>query len=870
MKKKFLVLDGSSLMYRAFYALPLLSAASGEFTNAVLGFSNMLLKLLKEMKPDFLAIAFDKGKITFRNEMFSDYKGTRKPTPEELKVQIPLLRDFSASCGIAFVEKKGYEADDLIGTLATKAVSDDCEVMVVTGDRDALQLVRKGLTVMLTKKGISEMKLYDETAFEEEYQMQPLRLIDLKGLMGDASDNIPGVPGVGNKTATKLLLEYESLENIFEHVDEIKGKKLQENLSVNREQAFLSKKLATIHCDVPGVDFLPEKFLVHPDQEKLRAFCHKYGLKSVLKHCEEFFFSGAENALPFEEFVPAQKTISVQYKELVSREEIQDIAASKHVAVSVETEGKTPFLQLERLFLATEQGTYFVAENSSLFGEVISALQKMEQVWTFDVKQLYHAGIACPCAYFDISLAAYLLHPEEKERSLSYLMSEYLPSFALEKFDDALQRLAWETKAIFYLGNVLKEKLVEQKLDRLYAEIELPVVEVLAFMERTGIFVNHERLSLQAEKMQEKILSLENEIFSLTGEKFNINSPKQLGAILFERLNLPVIKKTKTGYSTNAEVLENLYGLHPVIEKILSYRTWTKLKSTYLDGLFELLNEKTHRVHTSFNQTVTATGRLSSSDPNLQNIPVRTEAGKEIRSLFEPSVGYDGILSADYSQIELRILAHMSQDKNFIDAFLHDEDVHACTAAEVFDVPLDEVSSELRRKAKAVNFGIVYGISDYGLSRDLHITRNEAADYINKYFSRYPGVKTFLDSMVALAHKDGYVTTLFGRKRELPAIRSRNFNQRSLAERMAMNTPIQGTAADIIKLAMATVFKRMQEAGFKSRMLLQVHDELVFEVVQEEIEPLSNLLRDAMEHIAELSVPLVIEINVGKDWAEAK
>ena len=874
MKPKFAILDGSSLMYRAFYALPLLTTSTGEYTNAIYGFSNMLTKLLQEHRPDALVIAFDKGKKTFRNEMFPDYKGTRQKTPEELKAQIPMLHDFVEALGITLVEKAGYEADDIIGTLATKAAADGFDTMVVTGDRDALQLVRENLRVMLTKKGISDMKIYDEEAFEEEYQMKPLSLIDLKGLMGDASDNIPGVPGVGQKTATKLLLEYGSLENVLEHVGDLSGKKLKERLEENKEQAILSKRLATIECNVPDLLFHGEDYKIRPNGKAVREFCDRYELRGVWKNYVKLFpgnpgqeglFAQGEG----EENIQAH-AVSLEYEML---DALETFRSAQRIAVSVASSGKAPFFEADGMMLMDLSGgkPYFVSRASVLWEEAKRLLPALQEVWVIDAKKLYHEGFRQQENFFDVSLAAYLLDPEASSYELPRLSGQFSEGMALpQSFGDVREQLAWEVLALAGMGGALRRGLEENGLYRLYREMELPLAQVLAAMEENGVYVNKERLSGKAREMEKRIADLEGDIYALAGTEFNINSPKQLGEILFERLSLPPLKKTKTGYSTNAEVLESLRYKHPIVERILSYRLLAKLKSTYLDSIEGLIDGRTQRVHTSFNQTVTATGRLSSSDPNLQNIPVRTEEGREIRRLFEPGEGYDALLSADYSQIELRLLAHMSGDPGFIKAFRDGEDIHARTAAEVFGVPLEEVTPDLRRKAKAVNFGIVYGISDYGLSRDLHIPRKEAADYIRRYFSRYPGVKRFLDTVVEKAHRDGFVTTMFERRRALPGIRSSNFNQRSLAERMAMNTPIQGTAADIIKLAMIAAFRALEEAGVKSRILLQVHDELVLEVAKGEEEQVADILRKAMEHVADLAVPLLIDIHTGKNWAEAK
>ena len=870
-QKRFLVLDGSSLIFRAFYALPGLSDSHGQPTGAIFGFSNMLTKLMAEQQPDLMVLAFDKSRHTFRTERYADYKGTRDKTPEELLSQFPLLREFAANMGIPFLEKDNYEADDIIGTLATQAAAKGYDVRVITGDRDALQLVRPNLRVLLTKKGISEIKDYDTAAFEEEYGFEPLKLIDLKGLMGDTSDNIPGVPGVGPKTASKLLLAYGSVENVLAHVGEVSGKKLKENLQTYADQARLSKELATIELHVPDLAFAEEDYRIQPDMEKMQAFCDDHELRAVWRNFERLY-GPAELALDLDGGENGVAAQDLSY-DLWDEAAVKTAARAPYLAVSGIFSGLAPFASLEGLAVVAgpdAEKAGFVARDSAAFPALLQLLESDQQAVVFGLKRYDQAGLRGQKAFFDVELAAYLLEPERSKYALSELSQKYLQEAAPESFDDEKAQAVWEAKAISRLYPLLGAKLEEEKLTHLMDTIELPLVEVLAGMEQNGVYVNRAHLAEKTEEVAGRLQTIEAAIYEMAGHDFNLNSPKQLGVVLFEELGLPVRKKTKTGYSTNAEVLESLRLEHPIIEQILAYRLWSKLKSTYLDGIAGLIRTDTGRVHTNFNQTVTATGRLSSSDPNLQNIPVRTEEGRMIRALFEPGEGYDCLLSADYSQIELRLLAHMSGDENFIDAFKRGQDIHARTAAEVFGIPLDEVTPELRRHAKAVNFGIVYGISDFGLARNLHISRKEAGDYISRYFTRYPGVRAFMDKVVAEAHETGYVTTMFGRRRELPAIKSRNFNQRMLAERMAMNTPIQGTAADVIKLAMIAAYRKLREAGAKSRILLQVHDELVLEVKESELETVQAILHEAMENVVSLSVPLSIDVHWGRNWAEAK
>lgn len=870
-QKRFLVLDGSSLIFRAFYALPPdLSDSHGQPTGAIFGFSNMLTKLIAEQEPDLMALAFDKSRHTFRTERYADYKGTRDKTPEELLSQFPLLREFAANMGIPFLEKDNYEADDIIGTLATQAAAEGYDVRVVTGDRDALQLVRPNLRVLLTKKGISELKDYDTAAFEEEYGFEPLKLIDLKGLMGDTSDNIPGIPGVGPKTASKLLLAYGSVENVLAHVEDVSGKKLKERLMEYADQARLSKELATIELHVPEIEFVEADYRIQPDMEKMQAFCDAHELRAVWRNFERLY-GPAELALDLGDTGDAAAE-DLSY-DLWDEAAIKAAAEAPYLAVSGIFEGLAPFVSLEGLAVVAGpdvEKAGFVTKDSAAFPALLSLLESEQQAAVFGLKRYDQAGVRGQNDFFDIELAAYLLEPERSKYALPELSQKYLQEMAPESFADERSQAIWEAKTISRLYPLLGAKLEEEELTHLMETVELPLVEVLAAMEQNGVYVNRAHLAEKTEEVADRLQTIEQSIYEMAGHTFNLNSPKQLGTVLFEELDLPVRKKTKTGYSTNAEVLESLRLEHPIVEQILAYRLWSKLKSTYLDGITGLIRTDTGRVHTSFNQTVTATGRLSSSDPNLQNIPVRTEEGRMIRALFEPGEGYDYLLSADYSQIELRLLAHMSGDENFIDAFKRGQDIHARTAAEVFGIPLEEVTPELRRHAKAVNFGIVYGISDFGLARNLHISRKEAGDYISRYFERYPGVRAFMDKVVAEARETGYVTTMFGRRRELPAIKSRNFNQRMLAERMAMNTPIQGTAADVIKLAMIAAYHRLKEAGVKSRILLQVHDELVLEVVESELDVVQAILRESMEHVVALSVPLIIDIHWGRNWAEAK
>lgn len=873
MADKFVIIDGSSLMYRAFYALPLLTDSEGRYTNAAYGFVKMFIKIMEDFQPDTVVVAFDKGKKTFRNELYADYKGKRKATPDELLSQIPLIHELVEVMGVKLIEEAGFEADDIIGTLAVKAAEAGHSVRVVTGDRDALQLVEDNIQVALTKKGITELEIYNTEYFKEKYGLEPVQLIDLKGLMGDASDNIPGVPGVGEKTASKLLKQFGSVEEVLANVDVVSGKKLQERLRDNAEQAVLSKKLATIITDMP-LEYDTAMFKMQTDTAKLKAFCQKHGFRSVMNQltvfgeaeADEFGFGTVENVA----------------QELPQSEEIFTREAAAELMLRLRTEGQMAFkpvysgsvpnIFLSALYIADKNGHVFYVNNNSMAFEPLLELLTDVNIAkiTHDFKTLYKTGAVISGVVFDTMLAAYLLEPTRSQYSLNELVNNYNYEFPYEEPIDEHTAGVYEALAVAGLYPILKKRLDEDGAAGLYKCFELPLLEVLAAMEQAGICVDRQHLQAMSAEYGKKLETLLADIYALAGIEFNVNSPKQLGQILFERLQLPIIKKTKNGYSTDAEVLEKLYHEHPIIPLLLTYRKLAKLKSTYLDGLDILINPADNRIYAKFNQMVTATGRLSSSEPNLQNIPVRTEEGRRIRELFVPGEGYDYLVSADYSQIELRILAHMSQDKNFLDAFSNQEDIHARTAAEVFGVPLNEVDSELRSRAKAVNFGIVYGISDFGLAKDLNVTRKEAAQYIESYFEKCPGIKGYIDSIVEQARSDGFVTTLFGRRRYLPDINSRNYTVRSFAERTAMNTPIQGTAADVIKKAMIDVYDELKRRGLKSRIIVQVHDELLLEVTESEFAEVTELLKMAMPNAVQLSVPLTVDIHSGRCWADAK
>lgn len=858
MKENIVIIDGSSLLYRAFYAIPHLTDAQGHPTNAVYGFLNMLLKLYGELDPQYVAVAFDKSKHTFRNDLFDGYKATRKPAPDDLRPQFALIREVLACLGICVLEQEGYEGDDIIGTLARRTAADGYAVDVVTGDRDALQLVTDDVTVYLTKKGITNMLAVTPAVMESEYGYTPAQVIDMKALMGDTADNIPGVPGVGEKTALKLISQFGSVHGVYEHLDEVKGKKLQEKLADNKDKAVLSKDLATIRCDVP-LDYTMDMFQPQPRQEDVAQLFRSLGFRNLLERFAAFdrFSHLAEGAAPAEtvQVMAAPEAASLK---------------GKTVAVAARYDDSRPIPAVTALAMAVEDGAFVVPE--SKYDAYLAVLPEAAAVVTDDGKNLTKAASHVASGRLplkDIVLAAYLLDPTRTAYGLTYI-SETFDVSLQEGAEDDEQKLAGDAAFAFQVWPKAAAELDKASLTQLYDTIEEPLIHTLVVMEMNGFTVDTDRLMTMKSELSRQADALEEAIYDDAGETFNINSPKQLGVILFEKLQLPVIKKTKTGYSTDSSVLDALRDKHPMIDKILHFRALKKLISTYLDGLEPLIVPETGRIYTHFNQMVTSTGRLSSSDPNLQNIPIRTEQGRKIRSLFVPGEGYDYIVSGDYSQIELRLLAHLSQDPTMIDGFKKGQDIHRRTASEVFGIPLDEVTPEERSHAKAVNFGIIYGISDFGLARNISISRQKAKEYIDSYFARYNTVHDYMNGLIASAKESGMAVTMFGRRRALPEINSKNFTRRSFAERTAMNTPIQGSAADIIKLAMNAVQDELEKRHLKSQLLVQVHDELVLEVPAGEKDEVEQLLKDTMEHIVDLSVPLVVDIHSGVNWEEAK
>ncbi len=873
-KEKLLLLDGNSLAYRAFFALPLLTNDSGIHTNAVYGFTTMLQRILEEEQPTKILVAFDAGKTTFRHETFTEYKGGRQKTPPELSEQFPYLRKLIDAYGIKQYEQELYEADDIIGTLAKEASSQDMDVIIVTGDRDLTQLATEQVTVYITKKGITEIEKNTPAFIAEKYGLSPLQIIDMKGLMGDASDNIPGVPGVGEKTAVKLLKEHGSVEALYEAMDTLKASKMKEKLVANEEQAIMSKKLATIYTEAPITISLADLAYNGPNEEELINVWRELGFKSLLDKSD--FTMQEEEQAPFD-YVLAEE---------VQPEDLLDV-----MAVHVELENEH-YHTCQLLGIALSDGTktqyipFDIAAKSDALRRWLEDATKIKYMSDSKAAQaaLKRVGIQLAGVDFDLLLASYINNPGLSGDDVATLAKElgYYDvqadetvygkgaKRAIPDMDQLAQHVSRKAFAVWSLQPKLATLLKENEQFELYKNLELPLAGILGEMESEGITVNRATLEKMGQELNDKLIVIEQEIYAEAGETFNINSPKQLGVILFDKLGLPVIKKTKTGYSTAADVLEKLKSEHAIIKHILLYRQLGKLQSTYIEGLLKEIHESDSKVHTRFQQALTATGRLSSTDPNLQNIPIRLEEGRKIRQAFVPSKEGWILFSADYSQIELRVLAHMSEDKNLVEAFREGMDVHTRTAMDVFHVAEEEVDSNMRRAAKAVNFGIVYGISDYGLSQNLDITRKEAATFIEKYFASFPGVKQYMDDIVQNAKFNGYVTTILNRRRYLPDITSPNFNLRSFAERTAMNTPIQGSAADIIKKAMIDMDARLKKEKMQAKLLLQVHDELIFEAPQEEIALLEKIVPEVMENAIELSVPLKVDFNHGSTWYEAK
>lgn len=871
MSSKIVLIDGHSILNRAFYGLPDLTNAEGLHTNAIYGFLTIMFKLLEEEKPEYLTVAFDVHAPTFRHKMYAEYKGTRKPMADELRQQVPVIKEVLHAMGVKTIECAGLEADDLIGTLSNRCENEGMEVTVISGDRDLLQLATEHVKIRIpkTKQGKTEIEDYYAKDVEERYQVTPKEFIDLKALMGDTADNIPGVPSIGEKTATKIITQYHSIEEAHEHVDELKPPRASKALSEHWDLAVLSKELATINVKADFPYELSEAKLGNLYTEEAYIFFQKLEFKNLLSR--------------FDVSAPANK-VEDGFKIITSKSEAEKVFVQAEEASTI---GAVIFKDLENVLplFADQAGlggiglcfskeeSYCIKVEKDITGEwllkkLADVAEKAETYAMFHLKEsMEQVTIRNQANCFDVSVAAYLLNPLKNNYTWEDVAREHLGLMIDEKIDQDM-KACYESYVNYASVEVLRQKLRDTKMDTLFRDIEMPLVFTLFDMEQNGIRVEADALKQYGDQLAGKIAELEKEIYEEAGETFNINSPKQLGVVLFENMKLPGGRKTKTGYSTAADVLEKLAPEHPVVAKILEYRQYTKLKSTYADGLANYIQDD-GRIHGKFNQTITATGRISSTEPNLQNIPVRTELGRLIRKVFIPEEGYR-FVDADYSQIELRVLAHCSGDEHLIQAYKEQSDIHRITASQVFHIPFDEVTPQQRRNAKAVNFGIVYGISSFGLSQDLSITRKEAAKYIDDYFATYPGIKTFLDHAVTHAKEEGYVVTLFGRRRPVPELSSSNFMQRSFGERVAMNSPIQGAAADIIKIAMIRVNQRLKDQKMKSRLVLQVHDELLIEAYEPELDEVQNILKEEMEHAAELKVPLEIDMHTGDNWYEAK
>lgn len=862
MPNRLMLIDGNSLIYRAFYALPVLKTKNGEYTNAIFGFLSMFFNAYEQYKPTHVLVAFDSKEQTFRHTEFDEYKAGRKPMPEELVPQVPLLRRVLKEMNITACNIPGYEADDIIGTLSRISDEEGGECLILSGDRDVLQLISDKTTVLITRKGISNIESFDKAHLHEVYQLEPDQIRDLKGLMGDSSDNIPGIPGVGEKTALNLLHEYGTVEAVISNAANIKGK-LGEKIAANADLAIFSKRLATIERNVPLEDCSFESCRYTPvPAEKLRPLFQELEFKTLFARLQKL----QENREEVKEVIKAARqeivTDEAKLQELISK-----LQSAEEVAIYFSKEkGAQAYFSL----CAHGEQEYKVLLCNNMIEEGVPYQQAISLLGTLcngsSKKILYHAkelmhilaqeGQQLSGEYEDIMIAEYLLDSVNTDYSLQKL---------IEKYEVNTTGAA----AVLRIFQVQKQEIQSGGLQNLYKNIEMPLIQVLFDMEKAGFSVDDKVLRQLGAEYTEAINKLTSRIYELSGGPFNINSPKQLGDVLFVRLGLPAGKKTKTGYSTDNAVLENLRDKHEIIPLLIDYRQAQKFQSTYIDGLLSLIGSD-NRIHSTFNQTVAATGRISSTEPNLQNIPIRTEYGRSIRKAFVAEDDNWVLIDADYSQIELRILAHLSDDPVMIDAFNKGLDIHASTASEVFRVPLSEVSSEQRSAAKAVNFGIVYGISDFGLAQNIGISRKQAAEYIEGYFRHYPNVKTFMDNCIAEAKATGYSTTMFGRRRPMPELQSSNYNVRSFGERVAINTPVQGAAADIIKLAMISVHNQLQQSKLKAKLILQVHDELLIEAPQEEAEQVMQLLKDCMTGVVKLKVPLVVDIKQGRSWYETK
>jgi DNA polymerase-1 len=897
MSKKIMLIDGHSILNRAFYGVPDLTNSEGIHTNALYGFLNIMFRFIDEENPDYITVAFDLSAPTFRHKAYAEYKGTRKPMAPELKQQVPLIKEILTSMNIKIVEMEGYEADDLLGTIAKKCASEGMRVSVISGDRDLLQLAEDHIMIRIpkTKAGGNEVENYLPEDVVALYGVTPAEFIDMKALMGDSSDNIPGAPGIGPKTASAIIQKYHTIDEVLSHADEITPKKACESIKNNTEQIVMSRFLAEININAP-IDFNAEDAAMSDFyNEKSYELFKRFNFKSLLKRFDDKITAKEP------EIVASYKLVTeLNEAEAVFARAVSCVAEKNHIGlcliyedgftagVSVCTENETSEFILKQGFITDEYITGKISDickEAYAGGErLIASLNIKDVLPTFANGENHALDINIRQEVFaDIAVAAYLISPTNESYDNDTLASEYLgitiPSKA-ELFGkstlseavmlsiDNLTKYACSKAYVAYAGwNAIRTRLEKINCMELFDTLEMPLLFVLSDMEQQGVRVDKQGLAQYGEMLAKDIAVLEKEIYDLAGEEFNINSPKQLGVILFEKLGMPCQKKTKSGYSTAADVLEKLAPDYPIVDKILNYRTMAKLKSTYADGLAVYIRED-GRIHSKFNQTITATGRISSTEPNLQNIPIRMELGRQIRKVFIPKDGCV-LLDADYSQIELRILAHMSGDEKLIEAYNMAEDIHRITASQVFGVPLDEVTPQQRRNAKAVNFGIIYGISSFGLSQDLSISKKEADSYIRQYFETYPSIKDYIDGLVSSAKEKGYSVTMYNRRRPIPELSSSNFMQRSFGERIAMNAPIQGTAADIIKLAMINVYNALKDGGYRSKLILQVHDELLVETYADEIEDVKKIISDGMKNAASLRVPLEIDLQQGNNWFEA-
>ncbi len=887
-KNRLMIIDGSSLIYRAFFALPLLTTKGGIYTNGVYGFLTMLYRIREEYSPDYICVAFDRSGPTVRHDEYAKYKGTRDKTPSELSQQFPIIKDILKNMGIKTLDMDKYEADDIAGTFAKKGTDQGYEVLLVTGDRDYLQLAEENVKVILTKKGISEIEIYDKQRIIDEYGIKPLDFIDVKGLMGDKSDNIPGIAGIGEKTALKLIREYKSIEGVYDNLEAITGK-LHNRLAENKHLAFLSKKLSEIITNVPLALEIKD---LEPRAQNFEELAKIY---------EKLEFRSLKSKLPN----MAHDSVDVNsYKDGIIS--ISNQSEWDRLIGDIKKEGKFAFKFISREDYIEQSpiGFGIKVPNFNLYWCNISEIDPIQKK---DLKKIFESeeiekiswdvksdiiesikmGWSINNLIFDASIAEYIINPSQSNLSINRLSEEYFENYGPDieallgkgkkrkKYeeltkDELMNYTAFILETVVKLEPLMAKIIKDRNMDELFNEIEMPLIEVLAHMEYTGVLVDKNKLDELGSEFKAEINELIDQIYKLATVEFNINSPKQLGEILFDILELPVVKKTKTGYSTDVEVLESLKDEHPIVKKVLRYRQIVKLKSTYIDGLETMISKRTGRIHSKFNQTITSTGRISSTEPNLQNIPVRSEDGKRIRKAFIAQSPDYKFLDGDYSQIELRLLAHISNDPKMKEAFINNEDIHTKTASEVFEVPLEEVTLDLRYKAKTINFSIIYGISDFSLSKDIGSSRKEARKYIDGYFNNYKMVKTYMDNAISKGKENGYVETLLNRRRYIPELGSKNYNIRSFGERVAMNMPIQGSAADIIKMAMVSIYKKLKVERLLSRLVLTIHDELIIEAYKDEIEYVKKMMKTTMEEVISLNVPLKVEIKEGDSWYDTK